>query len=527
MSTVFWLSKKDGTPGRGYWDQNLLEELLIDFNHLEVSSINPGYKGGIVIIPGAYQAPYIDEINQELNKLHWCIVIVTSDEENNFPLDELKHPRMKLFANYYNDKTKNVDHWLPIGPARSVVALTDKIHNWAFMGQITHDERREYAKVLRKRDDGFLLETDGFAKGLEPLEYHKVLASTKVVPAPGGPISEDSFRLYEAIEAGAVPIPAKPDFWENVFGQVPFPVIEKYEQLDGYINDAISQYPKLNNEVQIWWLQQKHRIKRDIHKAIEEFGDNPPITYMTTIIVPVSPIKSHPDTVILDETLSSVRFHYPDSKIIVTLDGVREEYKDRENDYEEFKRRFIYEASQDKNILILNFKEHTHQVGMAREAMKYVDTPLILYIEQDTPLVTDMPFDWGKLSNYLLTGDSNMIRFHFESVIPKPHEHMMHGMEEIKQYKLPLMRTSQWSQRPHLATKAFYDRILRDYFSEDAKSFIEDKMHSVLHTAYLDNGTLGWHQFKVHIYCPEGNIKRSYHTDGRAGEEKYDDTQTF
>ena len=60
-----------------------------------------------------------------------------------------------------------------------------------------------------------------------------------------------------------------------------------------------------------------------------------------TAVIPVSPIKSHPEIGILTETLDSIRHHLPDAEMIVTFDGVREEQEDRRGDYEEATRRTL------------------------------------------------------------------------------------------------------------------------------------------------------------------------------------------
>jgi hypothetical protein len=535
---VVWLSVKEGTPGRGYWDQTLLERFFKDMQHHE--SITPDMTGAIVVIPGAYQGEYIDQINEELNKLEWCLVILTSDEESKFPANELKHDRMIIFSNYPNHKYEVVNQWLPIGPARNfrdfgIHDMLEKRLNWAFSGQITHPGREGYAKILRYRKDGYLNETKGFAQGLEHYEYHQMLSDTITVPAPSGPCSPDSFRLYEAIEAGAVPIPHNPEFWSMLFKDPKFPIIENYDQLNGYIDDVVDQYPKVNNRVQAWWIQEQFRIKKSLQTALDTLtGFTMPAMPPITVIIPVSPIKSHPMTNILDETVKSVRVHLPTAKIIVTFDGVREEQEDRRNKYEEFIRRIMWKCNTEtewENVLPLIFEEHTHQVGMAREALRYVDTPLILYCEQDTPLTPDVPIEWESVMKVLLSGRADVVRFHFESFIPKEHKHMM--IQEFaqmygKDHKImKYMKTCQWSQRPHASTTAYYRRILENHFSENAKSFIEDKMHSVAHEAYLKDGEQGWQQHKIMIYLPDGNIKRSYHTDGREGEAKFDDTQVF
>lgn len=254
-----------------------------------------------------------------------------------------------------------------------------------------------------------------------------------------------------------------------------------------------------------------------------------------TVVVPVSPIKSHPNTAILDETLDSIRHHFPDAEILLTFDGIRAEHKHRRRDYEEFIRRALWRANHHYGAVCpFIFEEHRHQSGMMRAIIDEIRTPLLLYVEQDTPLVTDEPIDWDDISAIISTwGMSNLVRLHHEGVIPDEHRHMMHGDEseydsDYDAWAGRFTRTSQWSQRPHIASIAYYRRILDSHFSANARCFIEDCMHGVVDNAYRRDGMLGWQQHRLHIYTPDGgNIKRSYTTDGRAGEPKYDDTQIW
>lgn len=513
---IIWLSVKEGTPARGYWDQRLLEEFFEGQDQIETNWINPEYQEAIVVIPGAYQAPFIDQLNKELNHLKSCTVIITSDEENNFPIDELSHPNMRVFADYYHPKYTSEITWLPIGPANIFpISCQGKIRDFGFAGQVTHPARFNYIDQLRDRTDGLMILTEGFAQGMPPHDYYKFLAQCKVVPSPAGNISPDAFRTYEAICAGAVPIPTNSEWHNKVFGEVPFPVVDDFDQVNGYVDYAIENYPRLNNRVQEWWIQYKRKIK---NMLIPNYSD-------VTVIIPVSPIKSHPDPSIINETIGTIRQHLPDAEIIVTFDGVREEQEDRREDYEIFKRFFLWQCLNDpkyKNILPLDFETHSHQVKMAREALKYVTTDIILYCEQDTPLTPDLEIEWDKCINFIRSGEANMIRFHFEAFVPDAHKHMIIGDVENG-----FLRTAQWSQRPHLASKAYYERILTDYFTEDAICFIEDKMHGIVWEQCKINGISGWFQHRIWIYHPEGNIKRSYHTDGRAGEAKWDEKQTW
>jgi hypothetical protein len=242
-----------------------------------------------------------------------------------------------------------------------------------------------------------------------------------------------------------------------------------------------------------------------------------------TAVVPVSPIKSHPDTAILEETLDSIRTCLPAAEIFLTFDGVRNEQRRRRRDYDEHIRKALWLADHHYgNVFPFLFDRHQHQTGMMRHIINKIDTPLLMYVEQDTPLVTDEPIDWETIQHFITSGHSNCVRLHHEGVIPIDHQHLMHGHDG------GFIRTSQWSQRPHIASVAYYRRVLDSHFSLDAKCFLEDRMHGVLDEAFRVDGMPGWNQHRVHIYDPgNGNMKRSYHTDGRAGEAKYDDTQIF
>lgn len=253
-----------------------------------------------------------------------------------------------------------------------------------------------------------------------------------------------------------------------------------------------------------------------------------------TVVVPVSPLRSHPDTAVLDETLDSIRHHLPSSEILLTFDGVRPEHEDRRHAYELFMQKILWRADHHYgNIAPFIFDQHQHQTGMLRAVLDEIRTPLLMYVEQDTPLVTDEPIDFDAIAAFVLGGSSNLIRLHHEAVIPAEHEHMLHGnvrhivSNDAGSTEAEFIRTSQWSQRPHVASTAFYRRVMTDYFSPEARAFIEERMHGVVDNAYRRDGIHGWEQYRLHIYSPGPNLKRSYHIDGRQGDPRYDEQQVF
>ena len=496
MNDVVWLSEDT------FWDQTLIRYILKNkTHHYRIGNL----KEAIVVIPTEYQDE--QKVNKELSKLEKCIVICTSDEENKFDLSKLSHPNMKLYATYPHETSADVT-WLPIGytPHSKVKGYREKTRDIYFAGQINHDHRRSMAKQLASLDEFDYAPSAGFAQGLDKEEYINRVRSTKVSPAPRGNISPDSFRMYEALEHGSLPIPEDTEFFNKIFGHNPLSTIDTETQWVGYCLENLQQFPKVNNRVCAWW----QRYKCDLYNEFNESD--------MTVVIPVSPIKSHPHTRILQETIDTIRVH-TDAQIIVTFDGVRKEQEDRRKDYELFINNFL--SSGNERIYPLIFEEHTHQSGMMKEALNHIKTPYILYVEQDTPLTPDRDIEWDNCKELIRIGEANLIRFHFEAFVPEPHKHMMIGDIENG-----FLRTVQWSQRPQLASTAYYRRVM-NYFSDESKSFIEDYMHGVVHNDYLRDGLQGWAQHRLYIYHPDGDIKRSYHTDGREGVPKWDDTQTF
>jgi hypothetical protein len=261
MKNIIWLSLKEGTPARGYWDQYLFEIAFKDYNH---SFSITDQEEAIVIIPGAYQGHLIKEINSLLSRLEKCVVIITSDEENNFPTDELDHKNMVVYSTYPVEYIKNIK-WLPIfyPPQAEMLNEINNLNryvDWFFAGQVNHKSRELMVENVKDIPNGELHISGGFSQGLNHKEYYFGLKSSKIVLCPNGNISPDSFRLYEALEAGCIPIVESPDFWRSMFKSAPFPVVHESIGWKDAINHILENYDKYKIDVDKWWKTTKESI---------------------------------------------------------------------------------------------------------------------------------------------------------------------------------------------------------------------------------------------------------------------------
>ena len=507
MTPIIYLSVKKEIPATGYWDHEFIKDIFKNI---------PQTNRRVVVIPGAYQYDCYDKINARLAKIEKVLVIITSDEECKFNVNKLEHPDMIVYSQYGNG-----GKMFPLGYSPGTrellksFGLVSKSQDWFFAGQITHPRREMMANELRKLNRGLLVETDGFAKGLNKEEYLFNLAISKVAPCSPGAVAIDSFRLYEALEAGAIPIvddisplkSSKDYYWDKLFKNIPFPVYTNPKYVSSLINTCVKDKSIARN-VFIWWINWKYQFKEQLKKDLGVAEND------MVVVIPVSPIPSHPSTSIIDETIKTIRVH-TNATIIVTMDGVRKEQEDRLDDYNEFIRKFLWKCNFEyEDVLPVVFKNHTHQVGMMKAVLDNISAPTVLYVEQDTPLTPDRSIPLNDLIQIIKSKAVDVVRFHFEEVIPEPHKYLM--LEQQGYF----LKTLQWSQRPHLASTSYYRHILNTNFSENANCFIEDKMHSVVQTHH-------WEDNKITIFFPKGGIKRSYNLDGRKNDKKYDKEQIW
>lgn len=248
-----------------------------------------------------------------------------------------------------------------------------------------------------------------------------------------------------------------------------------------------------------------------------------------TVIIPTSYIPSHPSIKVIETTINNTRFHFPDSEIILQIDGLRSEQLNYKKDYDEYKNRVLWKCLHEwKNVLPVIFDEHSHQSTMMKKTISLVQTTLILYIEGDLPLRIDRDIDWNKCLDMFEYNKANTIRFYLRERMPQEHAYMMCGQEDI------FMKTVQWSQNPHLSFTNYYRDIVLPSVGE--KNYIEDEFHGKVQVdcECLPNKEKNvevpyvfkirnWEAHKMFIYYPVNgeDLSRVLHLDGRQSTQKF------
>lgn len=551
---VLWVSRHENILARGYADEGLLDDLLsgtlwqppggLRFTHMEaVGEAWPDLdgEGAVVILPARHHdsPPDVSWFLERLDTLPWSLVILAGDEEWAFPWRQVvETPTRRVWTMQPIPGHEELSGMLPggwsPGTRRSFARYADRADTrplgWFFAGQVTHDRREACAEVMRTMAGGELIETDGYMRGIPVEEYREKMAGAKVVPCPSGPYTVDTNRPLEAMEVGAVPIvdllkPREPqfDYWKLLFGEVPFPKTAHWEDLPGEVAKIESAWPRAGTEVHAWWQQWKRHLAHRMFGQIEDLagsrhGERP--DDLITVIVTTSPTPQHPATTDIEETIESIRRQLPEAEIIVVADGVHPGDVDRRDDYETYLRRLCWLTNfRWRNVVPLLMPRWVHQANATRAALDMVTTPLVLFVEHDTPLCGDI--DWPGLCGLVRSGTANAVRLHIFHEVLAEHEHLMLDAETQWINGVPVRRTAQWWQRPHLASATFYRQMIMPLFPERSRTYVEDLVYGLLESAWRDRGEEGWEPWKLWVYTPEGDMTRSRHLDSRDGAEKY------
>ena len=212
-------------------------------------------------------------------------------------------------------------------------------------------------------------------------------------------------------------------------------------------------------------------------------------------------------------------------------DGVRQEqqlsHASRYSVYLDRLDEKIREKAKPYNHTELHFF-HTfhHQAAMTSHILNRVTTPLVLFLEHDTFFLPNLYIDWPGIAQVLLSEEANLVNFHcqWEPWIIPEHEPLMLDKTRKYYFRVPMIRTFQWSQRPHLARTDFYRQIMRSFFTPTSRTFIEDRVHPAVLLDRAANGDQAWENWRLMYYAPyeNGTIRRTWTSDGRESDPKYD-----
>lgn len=157
--------------------------------------------------------------------------------------------------------------------------LGNRKYIWSFAGVGRKSGRRKTLSRLKDFKPYFCHETSGWmtSDALSGPRYRELLLNSFVIPAPRGNCNLDSFRLYEALEAGCIPLLEKSSpiqdehYFSNLLGaNCPLLSLPDLGSSDGFLHEiATNIIFREETRVSIlkWWESHKNLLSQRFLKT--------------------------------------------------------------------------------------------------------------------------------------------------------------------------------------------------------------------------------------------------------------------
>jgi hypothetical protein len=167
----------------------------------------------------------------------------------------------------------------PPGLARSreSVSASRRQHLWCFLGA-RNPARADLVRALHGTPRGFVSLPDA-RKGealLSRERYVEVMTQSAFAPAPMGNVVIETWRFWEALEYGAIPVAPRNfgfDYYANLLGPNPIPTFRTWSQAAVFMS-ALADNPvaldRLQREVLDWWAGEKVRWSERVKAHVAE-----------------------------------------------------------------------------------------------------------------------------------------------------------------------------------------------------------------------------------------------------------------
>jgi hypothetical protein len=230
----------------------------------------------------------LDALNKDNKKV---ILLHISDEFCNDNLEIYEHPAVKLVVRNYIREIKSSKKiiTIPLGYVnnRSLKGnfkkLSERKYTWSFAGSVDKVGRTEMLQKLCIIEPNKLklLQTWSTPTKEEALEYKTTLNESKFIPCPKG-MNYETFRVYEALEAGCIPIcvgtgSSEHKVYEQLIGNGVILMAQDWAaaaNIINQINSNMSILDQLQDNLTKYWMSRKINITGEILGAMNEIEND-------------------------------------------------------------------------------------------------------------------------------------------------------------------------------------------------------------------------------------------------------------
>jgi hypothetical protein len=176
---------------------------------------------------------------------------------------------------------------IPLGPCRDIrrhlpaPRASERSLVWSFAGQVIATRRSmlESLSVVQPNLQHVTAGTKKVQPLLDPGAYSEMLHDSTFVPCPMGNVNLESFRLYEALDAGAIPIVERRpwmDYYTQLLGEHPLPSVTSWDEAVHLMKSLLSD-PAAMNRMQMviheWWGRFQNDLRQRLSQSLDQCWD--------------------------------------------------------------------------------------------------------------------------------------------------------------------------------------------------------------------------------------------------------------
>lgn len=274
------------------WEEDWLRELLhgVDLINVEDGKYEKFIDNSIIVFSSYHNTKGCEEYFEEMFKRGYTFGIINLSDERGLGPSSFYPYAAFVFRNYwrsdFNDQKNVITFPLGYGPGfweggkKEPGKVCAREYVWSFSGMVRNRPTREaMMKHMKKVPNYFFLETNDWGRkdqnSLTVSECRELMLKTIFVPCPGGWANMDSFRVYEALECGCIPIVEKfpQDYFRNFLPNHPFVEIDSWEEAPGIIQSYLADSEVLEKkrlECYEWWKEYKGNMSQTLTSILNK-----------------------------------------------------------------------------------------------------------------------------------------------------------------------------------------------------------------------------------------------------------------
>jgi hypothetical protein len=275
-----------------FWEEDWLHDILdgVELETIDDQKYEKFIDHSIVVFSSYHNTEGCIEYFEEMHKRGYTFGIINlSDERELGPSTFYPHAAF-VFRNYwradFNDQENVITFPLGYGPGfwkggrKEPGKASDREYTWSFSGMVRKRPTREaMMNNMQKIPRYFSLETSDWGrrdpKSLTVAECRELMLQTIFVPCPGGWTNMDSFRVYEALECGCIPIVETfpHDYFRNFFPDHPFLTVASWEEASDLIQSYLDDPQALEQkrlECYAWWSNYKQTLNQTFVSIVNQ-----------------------------------------------------------------------------------------------------------------------------------------------------------------------------------------------------------------------------------------------------------------